>query len=127
MEEIFYPNITGVTAAPDSFDQIVSAAKIGLIEATELADSEFDGVVVGAYLDGYQGYLVYFVDIVDEGEWYEVILDAGTGDVLHEGQRISLTVLEQTFEEWEQEWEEESGWYEEEEEEGQEQAYKEDY
>jgi hypothetical protein len=74
-------------------NDILSKAKIGLAEATATAEAEGKGIATSGNLGIQSGYLIYTFTVVSENQARKVIVDAGSGDVLHVSEPMPHDVL----------------------------------
>lgn len=74
--------ISGSIAVPGESTFLASLAKVSLVDAIQAAVKNTPGKAVSAELEDDDGFLVYSVDVVNEGKVTEVTVDAGNKKIL---------------------------------------------
>lgn len=75
-------SVQGSIAVPGSEVMLASMAKVSLVEAVQAALKSVSGKAIAAELEEDEGFLVYSVDVVNDGKVTEVKVDAGNKKIL---------------------------------------------
>lgn len=72
----------GVASDASEDAKLLSAAKLGIVDAITIAEKIVGGTAYEAELENEDGTIVYEVEVIKDGKEFEVLIDAITGAVL---------------------------------------------
>jgi len=91
------PEIEGTVPVEKSIGESIESVKIDALEAGAIAAKSIeDGKVFRGGVIPTQGYLVYHFAVMSpaDDQLYRVLVDAGTGEILHTSEGISIAELD---------------------------------
>ncbi len=79
-----FPDYVGSIAVDENYDgDLLAFADISQIQAEQIAlDYTTGGIIVSSFLENENGYLVWKIVLLYDNAYYEIIVDAGNGQVL---------------------------------------------